>query len=236
MAIMPTYKIGGSKMKKSQFKNADAAATRKQTWAVFCMSKVDIRDEKLTRWETSKLIGKLKKVKSIEDRANIVDDFVAKSKQQPSLPFKSEESTPKKKSSKYDAVEVLKAAKLEGMKALNKVTPTPMIVEQHENPLDDSSPLEKAWVVDGGVCGFAWVVIKCKGKGVKFINGLKKAGIAGGENSHKEISRSSYHKGFMYWVHEGNQSYELKTAYASAMAKYLRSEHGIECYSGSRLD
>jgi hypothetical protein len=116
-----------------------------------------------------------------------------------------------------------------GMNALNKCTPTPMVVAQHANPLDDNSAIKKQWYVPSGACGFAWVNVKCKGgEGRKFINALKKEGVT-------EYRQDSYYGGYTLWVHYGNQSIELKEAYAHAYARVLQ-ENNINCYSNSRLD
>lgn len=223
-------------MKKSEFKNPEAPATKRQTFAVYCMSKVDVRNEELTRWQCSQLIGKMKKVSEQMERAKIVGDFLEEVHSQPSLPFeKKAVRKPAKKKAATDQLKILEEAQRAGKDAMDKVEVIPMVVQQHENMLDDNSPVVKQWDVPQGVCGFAWVVVKCKGKGVRFVNALKKAGLAGGENSHCSFSRSSYHKGFYHHIHEGGQSYQLKTAYAHAFAEVL-SKYEIPCYSGSRLD
>jgi hypothetical protein len=233
-------------MEKKDFKNPEAEATKRQTFAIFCAIKTDVRDEKFTRWEASQIIGALKEVKTLQEKLNVYDAIMAErgknggaekaakkiaaSKGKPDPNWGKKKLTPEK----Y-AVGLLARAEDAGLKAMEKITPTPMVVQQHANVLDDNSPVTRQWDVPTGVCGFAWVVIKCKGKGVRFITGLKKAGIAGDENSFKRITRSSYYRGFMYSVHDGGQSYEWKTAYAHAFAEVLQNE-GIECYSGSRLD
>jgi hypothetical protein len=241
-------------MKKSEFKNAEAEATKRQTFAIYCMAKTDVRNEKLTRWEASQLIGAMKKVKSQQEKLDAFDDFMEKRESnevtkklfaeeeivvKPVSKKKRKSSTTRrspKKTSQSEAVRLFDRAEAAGMKASKAVTPVPMVVAQHANVLDDSSPVVKQWDAPEGVCGMAHVVIKCKGAGVKFINGLKKAGIAGAENSFKRICRSSYHGGFYYHVHAGStQSYERKRAFASAFAKVL-ADAGITCYTGSRLD
>src|ERR1700760_2683553 len=54
---------------------------------------------------------------------------------------------------------IFKMAEIKGREAAAKCVPTPMVVAQHANPLDDNSAVKKAWVVPSGVCGFAWVTI-----------------------------------------------------------------------------
>jgi hypothetical protein len=116
-----------------------------------------------------------------------------------------------------------------GMEALNACIPTPMVVSQHTNPLNDNSPVKKQWFVPQGACGFAWVNVRCNGsEGRKFINALKKEEI-------DEYRKDDYYGGYTLWVHYGNQSIELKEAYAYAYASVLQ-ENNIKCYANSRLD
>ena len=77
--------------------------------------------------------------------------------------------------------------------------------------------------MEGGVCGFAGVVIKpARGK---FVSYLKSIGIG---NKH-------YYGGYYVSVREFGQSLTRKEAYASAYAKVL-SEVGMSCYVDSRMD
>ena len=117
----------------------------------------------------------------------------------------------------------------------NKVKP--MVVAQHANPMDDSSEVTDSWIVPGGPCGFASIRVKCtNGPSRKFINQLKKAGLAGGENSFKEWSKSSYYGGFMKsFTLIGGQSLAYKTAYANAYAGVLE-EAGINTWVWTRMD
>lgn len=101
--------------------------------------------------------------------------------------------------------------------------PTPMIVTQHENMLDDSSPVKKQWWVDQGVCGFAWVTIH---------PGTSKAARYAKE--HYGASKG-YPSGMQIWISDFGQSMELKEAYAQGFAAVLQ-EAGIKAYAGSRMD
>jgi hypothetical protein len=118
---------------------------------------------------------------------------------------------------------IFDAAHAAGIEAANACTPTPMVVAQHENPLDDSSPVEKRWLVPQGVCGFAWITLK---PGTSRAARYAKAHLG---------ARKAYHGGVSIWVHQFNQSYELKTAYASAFVQVLR-DAGIDAYADGRLD
>lgn len=100
----------------------------------------------------------------------------------------------------------------------------PMIVEQHTNMMDDSSPVEKSWFIPEGPCGFAWVVVKPGNS--SFALWCKK---------HQRASPHYYGGMNVKWVHEYGQSVQLKEAYARAFAGVL-VEAGIKAYAGSRLD
>lgn len=50
--------------------NAERPATRKQLWAIFCLSKKDYRDKDLTRADASQLIQRLKNEKGVESTNN----------------------------------------------------------------------------------------------------------------------------------------------------------------------
>lgn len=109
-----------------------------------------------------------------------------------------------------------------GMEAANAVQVTPMIVVEHESPVDDNSPIKQAWKVESGVCGFAWVVIKGN---TKFGRWASKKGLAG----------KGYPTGLNIWVRDFGQSYTRKNAYAQAFANVLQ-DNGITAYAQSRLD
>lgn len=143
-----------------------------------------------------------------------------------------------KKTKINEAVALHKKAHEAGMKALEAKVPVPMVVAEHENMLDDNSPVAKSWFVSDGVCGFAWVIVKCNTpENRNFINSLKKAGMASGDINgfRAEWNKDSYYGGFRYSVMYGNQSYEKKVAYANAFVDVL-TEAGIKAWSGSRLD
>jgi hypothetical protein len=114
-----------------------------------------------------------------------------------------------------------------GAAAIAACTPAPMIVSEHENPLDDNSPVRQSWFVASGVCGFAWVVISPGGS--SFARWLKKNA---GASKH-------YYGGIEVWpprLPSGyEQSMEMKQAWAGAVARVLRAA-GIKAYPGSRMD
>jgi hypothetical protein len=104
--------------------------------------------------------------------------------------------------------EALKA----GHKAATECEVVPMVVQQHKNMLDDNSPVEQSWVVEGGVCGFAWLSIKPGNS--RFANWAKK-NIEG-------CRSDSYEGGVCYWIHDYGQSMTRKESFARAMSKVLR--------------
>ncbi len=134
---------------------------------------------------------------------------------------------------KKDAKKIMEKAIEAGHRAMAECVPTPMVVGEHENPLNDNSPLKRAWFVSGGVCGFAWVKIPYNTpENRRFINQIKKTEYFGDRRG--GISKA-YEGGFQYWVSEGGQSMEKKEAFARGFAKVL-AENGIKCYVGSRMD
>jgi hypothetical protein len=113
-----------------------------------------------------------------------------------------------------------------GLDAGEACTPTPMVVSQHANPLNDSSPVSKAWFVGDGACGFAWVVVRPGN--CAFAKWLVKNGHA----------RKAYGGGVQVWVSQFSQSMARKEAYASAFAKVVTAAGlpGVTAYSNSRMD
>lgn len=112
--------------------------------------------------------------------------------------------------------EALKA----GMAAGSAVVPVPMQVVQRANPLDDTSPIVKAYepVMDGP-CGFAWVSVSPAN--CAFANWLKSKGQR----------YDGYAKCVSIWCPHFNQSHTRKYAWAVAVAKYL-NEHLAELTTG----
>jgi hypothetical protein len=119
---------------------------------------------------------------------------------------------------------IVESAHFVGITEMMKCNPTPMVVESHVNPLDDSSPVVHQEVVEGGACGFAWINIKPGNS--SFARYLKKEGIA---------RTDTYYGGVTIWVGEGGQSMARKEAYARGYARVLQ-ENGIRAYVGSRMD
>lgn len=110
-------------------------------------------------------------------------------------------------------------------------TPTPMVVEQHANSLDDGSPVVKSWFVPDGVCGFGWVEVKPRTS--KFARWLKASNIG---------RSSDYSKAIHLHVPGMSQSLARNEAAARAMAKVLIAglaeigETETRVYAQSRID
>ncbi len=126
--------------------------------------------------------------------------------------------------SKVACEKLLEKAHLMGMDAGRGSTPTPMVVgtptETFGSEIDYSKP---TYFVEGGVGGFAGVVIKpARGK---FVSYLKSIGMG----------YKHYYGGYYVPVREFGQSLARKEAYAEAYAKVL-SEEGMSCYVDSRMD
>ncbi len=132
----------------------------------------------------------------------------------------------KKFNNKNKEMELLYAAAHEaGMKAGNSHNPTPMIIETHSNPLDDSSPVIERWKIGQGVCGFAW--IKISPTNCKFVKYLKEAKIG---------RKDEYEGGYKIRVPYFNQSYERKFKYAEAFAEVIRKNGFKRTYAYGRID
>lgn len=186
--------------------NQNAPATKKQLWALFCGTGLRTNGCSMSVRQASNLIDNMKNGIDIESD------------------LRSFGATGQVKK-KVDWKELYEKADKAGREAANNCVPTPMIVSQRVNPLDDNSRVEKEYFVPQGVCGFAWVNIKPGNH--PFSNWLKKNNLA---------RKDSYYGGVTIWVGDYGQSMELKEAYAGAFARTLR-ENGIEkSYMGSRMD
>jgi hypothetical protein len=121
--------------------------------------------------------------------------------------------------------DVFSTAHSAGLKAARETTPTPMIVQEHENMLDDHYPVKKSYLVPSGVCGFAWINVTPGTS--SFAKWLVANGYA---------QRSSYYGGVtVNTPREFGQGMERKEAYAHAFAKVLNVVR-IKAHSMSRMD
>lgn len=202
--------------------NPNGSATKRQLWALFCATKEDHREKGLSKQQASDLLSALNKKSGFKGKT---------SKQQSSKTTKTTKKTKKTNGAKALFEEACQA----GEEAASATKPTPMIVSQHVNPLDDNSPVKESFYAPSGVCGFAWVNVKCNTPANRsFINALKKAGLAGEDHSF-EWAKDSYLGGYTHWISYGNQSYELKCTYSGGFVGVLCAR-GIEAYGYDRLD
>ena len=121
-----------------------------------------------------------------------------------------------------DFAGIYKEAHEAGMAAGNAATPTPMVVQQHANPLDDASTVTQQWAVPDGVCGFAMISFAGNTKWGRWAKTNTKA-------------HPAYGGGLSIWVPYFGQSMERKSAYASAFSAVL-NKHSIKATSSCRMD
>ena len=126
--------------------------------------------------------------------------------------------------------EIWKEAKTAGYAAVEKLRVVPMIVQEHENMLDDNSKVVYQEYVSDGCCGFAWVNIRPASRA-----GKNDCPIVKWMRENKIGSYSDYDKAWNIWVGEFNQSMQKKETYADAVAEVLRT-YGINASSNSRMD
>lgn len=110
-----------------------------------------------------------------------------------------------------------------GNAAAKACQPTPMVVQQHANMLDDNSPVVYREVVNDGVCGFSWITVRPANSA--FANWAKKALQA----------RKGVYGGLTLWCPLPTQSMQLKEAWCGAVAVVLRAS-GINAHMESRMD
>ena len=136
-------------------------------------------------------------------------------------------TTAEKVKSAYDIlVEVSEGAEA----SVKACRPTPMVVGSATTPFGNViDETKKTWFVEGGVCGFASVIIKpARGK---FVAELKK----------RKIGHAGYYGGYSVSSWEfapsirRDQSYERACAAAAGAVEVLQS-YGINAYVDSRID
>jgi hypothetical protein len=181
-------------------------ATKRQLWALFCMTKV----------KTQNLLIGFEKARDLINLGNSGKDITQELIDLGGIPTGNA-------SNKQNLAELFKEADEAGNKAVEKLQVIPMTVNQHENPLDDNSNVVKSYYVSEGVCGFASVVIRPGN--CSFANFIKK-----NYGAHK-----SYYGGVALPVRQFNQSYQKKVAYAEAFAEVV-NKAGIKASVDSRLD
>lgn len=185
--------------------------TSRQSWAIFCLSKRDVRKAVIGMEKASELIDALK---AGGERFKLAIDFLDTT-----------EGVQKKGDAapKQDWQAIFDEAHKAGMLAGQGFNPEPMIVEGRSNPLDDKAPVCEQYFVPDGVCGFAWVVVRPGN--CSFAVWARKNGLA----------KSHYYGGVSFWVSSFGQSMQRKEAYAQAFADVL-NKYGIKASAQSRMD
>jgi hypothetical protein len=127
------------------------------------------------------------------------------------------------------AYDILVEASESAESAVKACRPTPMVVGEAiglSNEIDESKP---TYFIEGGVCGFASIIIKpARGK---FVDELKK----------RKIGYVGYYGGYSVSSWEfapsirQDQSYERACAAASGAVEVLQ-KYGINAYVDSRID
>lgn len=193
--------------------------SKSQSWALFCATKLDVRGTGLTYDEASSFLDRFNKGET---------EVIAELRERGATGA----GNGKPKSSKADHKALYERAWAAADAAAEAITPTPMAVGEPVNMMaslmggDDGGFRDDRpqYVVNSGVCGFAWVNIKPATS--SFARWLK-------ENT--PARRDSYYGGISIRMPQGGQSYEIKVAAARAFAEVLR-EAGIKCYAYDRLD
>ena len=186
-----------------------ALATYRQTWAIFCATKLDVRNIGLSVEQASDLIGRSKAGEDIGPEVAALVGIEAPARKAPAR--------------KPNWAALWDKAHAAGMTAGKAVQTSRMVVQQHADPLDDGSEVTQQWVVPEGPCGFAWVQFPGTSG---FARWAKKAGLA----------RPAYGGGYRINVGQFNQSYERKYAYAVVAAEVLRAAGVERAYGDGRLD
>jgi len=129
-----------------------------------------------------------------------------------------------KRMTEHNLAKLFAEADAAGRVAGNAVTPTPMIVVERGDPLDDKSPIVRQYApVLEGVCGFARITIR-----------PGQCAAARHAQAHLGGSPGCY-GGIELYVEKYGQSMERKRAYASAYAGTLRAA-GVRAESDYRMD
>ena len=190
-------------------------ATPRQNWALFCATGCDVRNLNLSLEQASDLLE--------QSNSNGKDEVVSKLLEMGATQKRKPSGNNDKKKDEEHFETLMKMAHQSGMKAVDEVNVQPMVVVNRSNPLDDNSPITKSYYVASGPCGFATIHFPGNSS---FARWAKK----------KNLCTKSYNGGYYINVTEFGQSYQLKSAYASAFAEILRKGGVDKAYSQSRLD
>lgn len=184
--------------------------TPRQSFAIFCKTKFDVRACAPTDAEIDSVLGK---TVSNADAVAIVSRWTGA--------ICKGQATEKPKTL---WAQVLREANEAGARAAMGARVVPMVVGSPSTPLgNDIDPTKQTYFVADGVCGFAGVVIS-DGRS-SFAKYLR-------EN---KIGFKDYYGGWHVSVHEYNQSLQRKEAHAGAMAEVFH-KYGVKCRVSSRMD
>lgn len=227
-----------------KFNNPDEPATKKQLWLLHILTKEDTRQLKLTIKQASDKIAELKG----NGKRPLVDPHASAIKQdkQKLAQLRYDKTNGK------DYLPILKLADQAASKAYkdyrdNNYKEPRYAVVQHTNPLDDSSPVEKAWPMRD-LCGFVWLDLKLKGN-EKFISWFKKTGKIDNSYNRKHYEIGGFSLGYSphcsVWSYPwtlnlpgigcGNGAISAAEESARAAVEVL-GKHGVEVHMQSRLD
>lgn len=196
--------------------NPTDPASPRQTFAIFCATGKDWRSRDLTHEMAHKILSGISHLKNKKAEAlALAEQIYSGNVSQGVVVSVPVELSPLK---------IYQEACAAGIAAGNACKPIPMAVGTPTtflgSQLDLSKPVE---IVEGGVCGFAWITIKpARGK---FVSWCK-------EN---KLGSTSSMGGFTIWVSEFGQSMARKEEYARAFAKVLNN-YGVNAYADSRID
>lgn len=190
--------------------------SKPQSWAIFCATKVGVRDLALTYEQASALLD-LAKADPTEARERAI---ALGGEVKGKLPGNAKTHE-----------ELFARAWAAGVAAGEACTPAPMVVGTPVNmmaslvggdsAMDTNKPI---YHVPSGICGFAWINVNPGNS--SFARWLVKTGRASGR---------AYGGGVNIRINAYGQSMEKKAAHSGAMANVLR-EAGIKAYSMSRED
>lgn len=210
-------------------KDPNAPATFRQRMFLFRLEGKSNKDESLTQAQASQRIEAALVAKG-QSSATLTPTEVLEKTRAPKAP------RVKKESAQTMYERILTEACVAAQSAFDAKVPVPMVVTEHANPLNDSSPVKRGWLVQGGVCGFAWVKMR------NARTGLAKFMKDQGRQSTFGFARTDeYNGGGIHWTPrlsmEGTscQSMERKEAACAAAASVL-VKYGFDAYMDSRMD
>lgn len=187
-------------------------ATSRQTFALFCATGHDWRKTPVDFDTASLMLSKVMGLKNKPSALAICKALANGETPDNIVAFPTAPTKP----ARLSMAQIYNLADKAGKQAASECTPVPMAVTTEGGRLIE--------VVNGGVCGFAWVKISpAMGEFVSYCKRMK-------------LGRTNdYCGGFDIWISAYGQSMELKSAYAAGFANELQ-KHGINASAHSRID